>query len=66
MRDSHARARLAEAERLLTEAPPAEAAAELEKMIDGFQSGAGAATGRRTEPAATDPPTENLPDAGDT
>lgn len=53
------------AERLLTEAPPAEAAAELDKMIEGFQSGAGAATGRRTEPAATDPPTEDLPDAGD-
>jgi hypothetical protein len=54
------------AERLLAEAPPAEAAAELDKMIEGFQSGAGAATGRRTEPAATDPPTDDLPtDAGD-
>ncbi|HEV7862631.1 MAG TPA: hypothetical protein VGR20_08025 [Acidimicrobiia bacterium] len=49
------------AERLLTEAPPAEAAAELDKMIEGFQSGAGAATGRRTEPAATDPPTDAFP-----
>jgi hypothetical protein len=44
------------AERLLDDAPPAEAAAELEKMVDGFQSGAGAATGRRTEPAPDDPP----------
>ena len=46
------------AERLLDDAPPAEAAAELEKMVDGFQSGAGAATGRRTEPAPDDPPTD--------
>lgn len=44
------------AERLLADAPPVEAAAELEKMIDGFQSGAGAATGRRTEPASDEPP----------
>jgi len=51
------------AERLLEEAPPAEAAEELEKMVDGFQSGAGAATGRRNEPAAGEPPTEDL-DAG--
>ena len=49
------------AERLLSEAPPAEAAAELDKMIEGFQSGAGAATGRRTEPATTEPPTDDLP-----
>ncbi|MDQ1516108.1 MAG: hypothetical protein QOE80_1938 [Actinomycetota bacterium] len=49
------------AERLLDNAPPAEAAAELEKMVDGFQSGAGAATGRRTEPAPDDPPTDTAP-----
>ena len=53
------------AERLLNEAPPAEAAAELDKMIEGFHSGAGAATGRRTEPATTDPPTDDLPGDGD-
>ena len=49
------------AERLLTDAPPAEASAEIEKMIDGFQSGAGAATGRRTEPATDEPPTAERP-----
>ncbi|HEY4408510.1 MAG TPA: hypothetical protein VGO87_01400 [Acidimicrobiia bacterium] len=48
------------AERLLSEAPPVEAAAELNKMVEGFQSGAGAATGRRNEPAGDDPPTEDL------
>jgi hypothetical protein len=48
------------AERLLSEAPPAEAAAELDKMVEGFRSGAGAATGRRNEPAPDDPPTEDL------
>ena len=48
------------AERLLTEAPPAEAVEELDKMVEGFQSGAGAATGRRNEPAAGEPPTEDL------
>jgi len=48
------------AERLLEEAPPAEAAEELDKMVEGFHSGAGAATGRRNEPAAGDPPTEDL------
>jgi len=51
------------AERLLENAPPADAAAELDKMVEGFASGAGAATGRRNEPAADDPPTEDL-DAG--
>jgi hypothetical protein len=51
------------AERLLTEAPPAEAAEELDKMVEGFHRGAGAATGRRNEPAAGEPPTEGL-DAG--
>ena len=48
------------AERLLETAPPADAAAELDKMVEGFQSGAGAATGRRNEPAADPPPTEDL------
>lgn len=48
------------AERLLTEVPPAEAAAELDKMVDGFQSGAGAATGRRSNPALEESPTEDL------
>lgn len=47
-------------ERLLDDAPPAEAAAELDNMIEGFQSGAGAATGRRTEPASEESPTEDL------
>lgn len=51
------------ADRLLSDAPPAEAAEELDRMIEGFQSGAGAATGRRTEPAAGDPPTEELTEA---
>jgi hypothetical protein len=50
------------AERLLDEAPPAEAAEELDKMVEGFQSGAGAATGRRNEPAAGEAPTEDLGD----
>lgn len=50
------------AERLLSEAPPAEAVAELDKMVEGFHSGAGRATGRRNEPAAGDPPTEDLAD----
>jgi hypothetical protein len=49
------------AEHLLNDAPPVEAAAEIEKMIDGFQSGAGAATGRRTEPATDEPPAEVQP-----
>ena len=50
------------AERLLDEAPPATAVAEIDKMIEGFESGAGAATGRRTEPVPGDPPTEDLAD----
>ena len=50
------------AERLLNEAPPAAAIEELDKMIEGFESGAGAATGRRTEPVPGDPPTEDLAD----
>jgi hypothetical protein len=49
------------AERLLEEAPPAEAAEELDKMVDGFRSGGGAATGRRNEPVADEPPTDDLP-----
>ncbi len=49
-------------ERLLDDVPPAEAVEELDKMIEGFQSGAGAATGRRTEPATEESPTEDLPD----
>ena len=48
------------AERLLSEATPADAAAELDKMVEGFQSGAGAATGRRSNPALEEPPTEDL------
>jgi hypothetical protein len=51
-------------ERLLDDVPPAEAVAEVDRMIEGFQSGAGAATGRRTEPASEEPPTEDLPEAG--
>ncbi len=51
-------------ERLLDDVPPAEAVEELDKMIEGFQSGAGAATGRRTEPATEESPTEDLPDPG--
>ena len=47
-------------DRLLDEAPPATAATEIDKMVGGFQSGAGAATGRRTEPAADDSPTDDL------
>ena len=47
-------------DRLLNEAPPAVAAEEIEKMVAGFQSGAGAATGRRNEPAVDDDPTDDL------
>ena len=47
-------------DRLLEGAPPAEAAEEIEKMVGGFESGAGAATGRRNEPAAGEPPTDDL------
>ena len=43
-------------ERLLEQAPPAEAAEEIDNMIGGFRSGGGAATGRRNQPAADDPP----------
>ena len=47
-------------DRILEEVPPAEAAEEIEKMVGGFRSGGGAATGRRNEPAVDDPPTEDL------
>lgn len=50
-------------ERLLDDVPPAEAVAQLDNMIEGFQSGAGAATGRRTEPAQDGPPTDDLAEA---
>jgi hypothetical protein len=45
-------------ERLLEEAPPAEAADEVHKMVEGFRSGAGAATGKRSVPVAEPPPYE--------
>jgi predicted metal-dependent hydrolase len=51
------------AQRLLDEAPPAQAAEELQKMVDGFRSGAGAASGRNSMPAAEDPPTDELDEA---
>lgn len=47
-------------DRLLDEAPPAVAAEEIDKMVRGFQSGAGAATGRRNQPAADEDPTDDL------
>lgn len=47
-------------ERIREDLPPAEAAEEIDKMVGGFRSGAGAATGRRNEPAVDDPPTEDL------
>ena len=49
-------------DRLLEDAPPAEAAEEIEKMVGGFESGAGAATGRRNEPADEESPIEDLAD----
>ena len=48
------------ADRLLDEAPPTEAAEELQNMVGGFRSGAGAASGRNSLPAADDPPTDEL------
>lgn len=48
-------------DRMLEEAPPAEAASEIDKMVGTFQSGAGAATGRRKNPAIGESPTEDLP-----
>ena len=47
-------------DRLLDEAPPDMAAEEIDKMVGGFHSGAGAATGRRNEPAVDDAPTDDL------
>jgi hypothetical protein len=44
------------AERLLEEAPPAEAAEQIEKMVDGFRGGGGAATGKRSAPVDEPPP----------
>jgi hypothetical protein len=43
-------------ERLLEEAPPAEAEEEVRKMVDGFRSGGGAATGKRSNPVDEPPP----------
>jgi predicted TIM-barrel fold metal-dependent hydrolase len=43
-------------ERLLEEAPPAEAEEEVQKMVDGFRSGGGAATGKRSAPVDEPPP----------
>jgi hypothetical protein len=43
-------------ERLLEDAPPAEAEQEIQKMVDGFRSGAGAATGKRSAPVDEPPP----------
>jgi hypothetical protein len=48
------------AERQLAEAPPAEAAEELKKMVDGFRGGGGAATGKRSFPVPEEPPTDEL------
>lgn len=48
------------AERLLRELPPVYALEELDKMASEFQSGAGAATGRRSMPARQDPPTDDV------
>ena len=48
-------------ERLLEEATPGQASDELKKMVKGFRSGAGAASGRNSMPAAEDAPTDDLP-----
>lgn len=48
------------ARRILTEAPPERAAEELQRMIDGFSSGGGAATGPRSMPAAEGSPMDDL------
>ncbi len=53
------------ADRLLAEAPPAEAADELKKMVGGFESGGGAASGKRSFPVPGEPPTEELDDLED-
>ncbi len=52
------------ADRFLEEAAPAEAAEELQKKADEFRSGAGAASGRNSLPAAEDPPTDDLETPG--
>ena len=49
------------AERLLEESSPARASDELHKMVDGFRTGAGAASGRNSLPAAEDAVTDDLP-----
>lgn len=51
------------AERLLEEAPPDQASEQLHNMMDGFRSGAGAASGRNSLPAAEDAPADDLPRA---
>ncbi len=43
-------------ERLLEEAPPAEAEEEVQKLVGGFRSGGGAATGMRSAPVEEPPP----------
>ena len=48
------------ARRILAEAPPERAAEELQRMIDSFSSGGGAATGPRSMPAAEDSPADDL------
>jgi hypothetical protein len=53
------------ADRLLDETPPAEAADQLKKMVAGFESGGGAASGKRSFPVPGEPPTEELDDLKD-
>ena len=43
-------------ERLLEEAPPAEAEEEVGKLVDGLRGGGGAATGKRSAPVEEPPP----------
>jgi hypothetical protein len=43
-------------ERLLEEAPPAEAEEEVQKLVGGFRGGGGAATGKRSAPVEESPP----------
>jgi hypothetical protein len=47
-----------EVDRYLEEAPPAEAADEVRRMVEGFRGGGGAATGKRSEPVPEPPPYE--------
>jgi hypothetical protein len=51
------------AKRLLEEVPPVQASEQLHNMMDGFRSGAGAASGRNSLPAAEDAPAVDLPRA---